>query len=320
MKEKLRKRKWRYLAEYVLFRAAVCLLRMLSVRQSVRLAKGLARAVTHLLPAKINRRDVARANLRTAFGDDKADDELDAIIERMWTHLFRMIVEIVQLPRKVRLENIADVIDYRVPTAVLRQFCSGRPVIFLSGHFGNWEMSIATFGLYGFPLGVVARDLDNPYLHEWFRQYREGGRHRLISKKGGSETMLAMLERGGFLAMLGDQDAGSRGLFVDFFGRPASTFKSISLLALQYEALICVGYARRLEDDFRRHRWVRYELNCEDLIDPRAIEADDPVREITQRYTQALERIVHRAPEQYFWVHRRWKSVPRKRGRKRRAA
>ena len=128
--------------------------------------------------------------------------------------------------------------------------------------------------------------------------------------------MLDFLEHRSHLALLGDQDAGSRGLFVPFFGKEASTFKSIALLAIQSRAVICVGYARRLEDDFDRYRWARFELGCEEAIDVLDYESPDAVREITQTFTSALERVVRRAPEQYFWVHRRWKSKPRQRSRK----
>jgi KDO2-lipid IV(A) lauroyltransferase len=239
----------------------------------------------------------------------------------MWVHLFRMVVEIVQVRRKLRLANCADVIQFRGRDETVRLLSTGRPVMVVSGHFGNWEIAIGTFGMFGFPMGVVARDLDNPYLHEWFARFRRDWGHRLISKRGGGGDMLEMLERRGHLGLLGDQDAGSNGMFVNFFGRPASTFKSIALLAKQYRAYLVVGYARRLPDDFERRRWCRYEVGYTDVIDPDQYDGLDAIRELTQRYTEALERVIRLAPEQYFWVHRRWKSQPRaKVGRKRKAA
>jgi KDO2-lipid IV(A) lauroyltransferase len=165
-------------------------------------------------------------------------------------------------------------------------------------------------------MGVVARDLDNPYLHRWFVKFRQQTGHRLISKKGGGADMLATLERRGHLALMGDQDAGSTGLFVDFFGKPASTFKSIALVALEYRAYLTVGYAIRLPDDFEKSRWVRYEIGNADIIDCEQYTGPNAVREITQRFTTALEKAVARAPEQYFWLHRRWKSVPRERAKR----
>jgi len=132
--------------------------------------------------------------------------------------------------------------------------------------------------------------------------------------------MTDFLEHRAHLGLLGDQDAGSKGMFVPFFGTPASTFKSIALLAIHYRAIICVGYARRLKDDLRHYRWVRYEMGTEEIIDPLEFDGPDAVRQITERYTAALERVIRRAPEQYFWVHRRWKSVPRIRHKRKQSA
>lgn len=309
-------RRVRHWAEYLAFRVVVCLLQALSPRRARSLAQTLAFLIHHVLPRKLTRYEVARQNLQTAFGTDYTNPQIDRMIYEMWVHLFRVVVEMVQLPRKMKLTNIEDVIVFRNKAAVVRALCSGRPVILLSGHYGNWETACAVFGLFGFPMGVVARELDNPHMNEWFRKCRESTGHWMIAKKGGYEDILATVERGGSLAMLGDQDAGSRGLFVEFFGRDASTFKSIALLAVQYRALICVGYARRLKDDFERHHWVRYELGCEEVIDPLEFTEADMLRQITQRYTSALERAVRRSPEQYFWLHRRWKSVPRRKQRR----
>jgi KDO2-lipid IV(A) lauroyltransferase len=209
------------------------------------------------------------------------------------------------------LANCREIVVFRNRQIVVQAFCTGRPVLVLGGHFGNWEVSTATFGLFGMPMGIVGRSLDNPLLDAWFAKSRQATGHRLIDKRGAAAEMVALMEAGGNLGLLCDQDAGRKGLFVDFFSRPASTFKSIALMALEYKAIIVVGYGLRLPDDFVNSRWARFEIGCEEVIDPLTLEADDEIREITQRFTSALERAVRRAPEQYFWVHRRWKSQPR---------
>ncbi len=303
----------RHWVEYLVFRTLVCILQALSPRMSFRVSRVLAFIVHRVLPRRLTRYKVAKANLRSAFGERYSDRQLDDLIYRMWLHLFRMCVEMVQLPRRLRLDNAVDQIVFRNKPEVVRALCSGRPVILLSGHFGNWEMAISIFGLFGFRMGLVARELDNPYLNRWFLRFRKYTGHRPIPKLGGGGTMVKLLERGGSLAMLGDQDAGSSGMFVDFFGRKASTHKSIGLLALEYKALICVGYARRLENEPLSNGWPRFELGCEEVVDTQEFTSSDAVQQITQRYTAALERVVRRSPEQYFWVHRRWKSVPRSR-------
>src|SRR4029077_8250551 len=163
--------------------------------------------------------DVACANIRLAFGDRFDDAQIDRIIYRMWVHLFRLCAEVILLPRKLRLDNVTAGVLFRHKPDVVRALSSNRPVILLSGHFGNWEMAISIFGLFGFKMGLVARELDNPYINRWVENFRKYTGHRSISKNGGGGDMVELLERGGSLAMLGDQDAGSAGLFVRFFGR-----------------------------------------------------------------------------------------------------
>ncbi len=300
----------RHRAEFFVFRGLVCLFEALSPRRSAQLANVLALVIHRVLPRKFTRYQVAHDNLRIAFGNRVSVQQIDAIIYRMWVHLFRMVTEMVQLRRKLRLGNLFDTVTFRNREMAVGALNSGRPVILLSGHFGNWEMAVSVFGLFGFRMGVVARELDNPYLNEWFRKFRQSTGHAMLAKKGGYDDMLTMLQQRGHLAILGDQDAGRRGMFVDFFGQPASTFKSIALFAAEYRAIICVGYARRLPDDFVNSDCVKYEIGCEAVVDPLEIDGDDPIREITQQFTSALERVVRRSPEQYFWLHRRWKSAP----------
>jgi KDO2-lipid IV(A) lauroyltransferase len=311
----------RHRFEYFVFLAIVSVLQWLSVRQMRNLARVSAWVMVELAPRKLTRYDVAAENIRRAFSEEQSDAQVRGLILRMWEHLFRMVIETVQSPRKLALTNCRDCIVFRDRKSVIRQLCGDRPVFILGGHFGVWEMTQATFGFFGFPMGIIAREMDNPFLHEWFARGREAFGHRLYLKKGNFEGITDLLAAGGNLMLLGDQDAGIRGLFVDFFGTPASTFKSIALMALEYRAIIVVGYGVRLPDDDLEGRWSRFEIGCEEIIDVEQLESDDEVREITERYTQALERAIRRAPEQYFWIHRRWKSQPGvKRKRKARRA
>ena len=129
----------------------------------------------------------------------------------------------------------------------------------------------------------------------------------MIPKSGGYDQMLEVLSHGGVLSFLADQDAGQNGLFVEFFGRPASTHKAIALLAIEHKASVVVGYARRIGPGFR------YEVGCPELIEPEEWKGTaDDARLLTQRYTTALEQIIRRDPDQYLWLHRRWKHQPKK--------
>ena len=295
--------------QYAAVRVVTAVLASLSVRSTRVLAEALARVLMRL-PERTVRRGVAEANLRIAY-PEWSDAEITACVHAMYVHLGRMIAEMVQFPRRVTLENCREVMVFRNRRASVKALCSGRPVLVLGGHYGNWEASMMAFGMFGFPMGVVARQLKNPFLEAWLDRQRRRSGHRLYWKRGGYDGMLELLQAGGNLALLCDQDAGKRGVFADFFGRPASTFKSLALLALEHDALMVVGYGRRLPDD-AACRWVRFEIGCEAVLDARDFaDRRDAVDELTRQYTAALERAVRRSPEQYFWVHRRWKSEPR---------
>jgi len=180
------------------------------------------------------------------------------------------------------------------------------PLIYVAGHFGNWEIVGYTLATLGFPCYAVARPLDNPYINEYIMGVRERAGLRILHKKGAARTMDEVLAAGEVLSFLADQDAGRKGMFVDFFGRPASTYKSIGLMAMRYKAPVIVGYGRRLGEGFN------FEIGIQRIIHPHEwADKDDPLRWITQTYTTALEEAIRRAPEQYLWVHRRWKHRPK---------
>lgn len=305
----------RHRFEFLVFQFFVCVIDCLSPRATAAIAHALATVIHYALPRKLTRYTVARDNVVRAFGDKYTEREIEILVYQMWVHLFRTVAETVQAPRKLHLHSYRQIVQFADFTRTNEAICSGRRVLMLGGHFGNWEIGTALFGLWGFPMGIIAREMDNPYLHEWFRKQREITGHRMLLKSGDFDEMVALLQKGGNLGMLCDQDAGPRGVFVDFFGSPASTFKSIALLAIEYDALVMVGYSIRLPDQFKTQKWSRFEVGCEAVIDPRELTSSDPVGEITRQFTNALERAIRRAPEQYFWIHRRWKSEPRKRQR-----
>ena len=303
----------RHRLEYLVFQIFVCIIDCLSPRTTAWLARSLASLIHYGLPRKWTRYAVARDNLVRAFGDKHSESEIEMIVYKMWVHLLRTVAEVVQCGRKLHLHSYRELVQFADFKRTNEAICSGRRVLMLGGHFGNWEIGTSLFGMWGFPMGVIAREMDNPYLHDWFRKQREMTGHRMMLKSGDFDEMVTLLEKGGNIGLLCDQDAGPRGVFVDFFGSPASTFKSIALLALEYDALVMVGYSIRKPDQSGDPLWSQFEVGCEIVIDPRNLQSDDPVGEITRSFTAALERAIRRAPEQYFWVHRRWKSEPRSR-------
>jgi KDO2-lipid IV(A) lauroyltransferase len=161
-------------------------------------------------------------------------------------------------------------------------------------------------GVVGLRTYAIARILDNPYLHRFLLKFRQKTGQTILSKTGDFDRITAVLESGGVIATLGDQDAGAKGLFVDFFNRPASTHKAVALLSLQYDAPMVILGVPRIG-------WpMKFRWEIEEVIDPRSYAGRraSAVKAITVRFTLAMERLIRRHPEQYFWLHRRWKNQP----------
>jgi len=256
-------------------------------------------------------RKIAIEQLRTSF-PDWPDDEIQRVAKASIQNMVCMGLELLLTPREIRPETWRKHIRLRNMKKVVATLISrDRPMLMVTGHFGNWELAGYFSAAIGLPFSSVARRIDNPYINDLIFGVRERTGQRMIYKKGAAEQVARAFDNNEAVSMVCDQDAGARGLFVDYFGRPASTFKSIGLLAMQYEAPIAVICCRRLEGRFS------FEIFNQRLIEPSEwADKDDPLRWITQEYTTALENAVRDQPDQYFWVHRRWKHAPRKRTKK----
>jgi KDO2-lipid IV(A) lauroyltransferase len=290
-------------AVYLVVRFLICIIQALPIEAAVALADGLA-----WLAYTFDRRHrrVAEDNLRHAFPDITSSQEIDTRVRAVFRHFCRLVIDIAFLPRKLHANNWRNYVQMHNVWPMIDRLVSGRPVLLLTGHFGNWEMGGWTLGLLGFRTHAVARVLDNRYLEDFLRRFRESNGQRLLSKTGDVKRMQAILDAGGILATLADQDAGQRGLYVDFFNRPASTHKAVALLALEYQVPLVVIGVRKLDKP------LHYQVIVEDVVLPDEY-AGQPgaVKEMTQRFTTALERVIKTAPEQYFWLHRRWKHQPK---------
>lgn len=251
-------------------------------------------------------RDRAMANLRRSF-PDKSEAELRALARRSMQQLFRLFVETLFTTRLIRIDTVARHVRLSGIEPVLRMLLEReRGVIMLTGHYGAWEVLGYALATLGFETTSVARPLDNPYVNEYLLGVRERMGQKIVDKKGATAAILPLLEQHGAVGFTADQNAGSKGIFVDFFGRKASTYKSIGLLAMQYDVPVVIGYARRRGDGFE------FDLGVQDIIHPNDWKTqDDPLLYITQRYTRAIEDFTRADPGQYLWVHRRWKTRPK---------
>jgi KDO2-lipid IV(A) lauroyltransferase len=287
---------------YLVVRVVVCIIQILPYETARRLARRLA-----WLVHKVNRRHrlVAEDNLRHAFGTQLDDAGRQRLVFEVYVHFCTMLIEILHLPRRLHPTTWKRYVTMPGGDRTVVALLSGRPLLFVTGHFGNWEVAGYALGLLGFSTHAIARTLDNPHLDRFLRGFRERTGQYIIDKSGEFDKIQAVLDRGGILATLADQDAGQRGQFVEFFGRPASTHKAVALLALEYNPLLMVMGVPRLGDP------SRYHVLIADSIEPGEYAGrPDAVKALTERYTRALEQVVRLAPEQYFWLHRRWKHQP----------
>lgn len=291
-------------AIYLAVRLVVCFIQAVPLALALRLAEMLAR-----LAYKVDRRhrEVAAENLRHAFPDLASDPHrIDRLVRATYRHFALVVVEMVLIPRKMHVTTWRKYMTMYLGTKLIAPvFSMTRPALIVTAHFGNWEMAGRLIGLFGLRTYAIARVLDNPHIERFLKRFRQGTGQQVIAKKDDFDRLTEVLSAGGKVATLADQDAGSRGLFVDFFGRPASTHKAVALMAIEFDApLVVIGVPRLSEPLF-------YAVVCEEVVDPRDYaERPDAVRAITERYTAALERMIRRHPEQYFWLHRRWKSQP----------
>jgi KDO2-lipid IV(A) lauroyltransferase len=301
---------------YLVIRGIVCLVHAVPPVVSFWLADGIAYLLYRYVPS---RRRVALENLIASFPELREDaGRADALVRGMYRHFIRAVFESLLLTRKLHLPTWRSFIDLYSSGTMPSNLFSDRAVLMVTGHFGNWEMSGYLLGRLGFKTYAIARVLDNPHLERLVLRLRQATGQTIIAKHDDFDRLTRALASGGKVSTLADQDAGPRGVFVDFFGRPASTHKAIALMAIEFDALICVTGMPRVS----RHNYpaahalpgmesTYYAVELEETIDPRDYaERPDAVKAITQRYTAALERLIRRHPEQYFWLHRRWKHQP----------
>jgi KDO2-lipid IV(A) lauroyltransferase len=286
---------------YLLVRIVIAIVQAVPLEICERGAEVLATLFGRVLRV---RSQVVDENLRTAFPNlDKRDR--DQIAWRMWRHLFLMCAEIAQTPRKVHRTNWRDhskIVDLE---AFVRTLLCGRPLVLISAHYGNFELGGYLMGLFGFPTYTVARKLDNLYLDRFVNEFRGRTGQYMLPKKGSSEQIQELVAGGGILTLLGDQSAGNKACWVNFFGKPASTHKAVALFSLANEAPTMVSYARRLGHP------LEYEVGPTSIVDPRA--ADFSLRSVpllAQWYTNQLETLIREVPDQYWWLHKRWKGQP----------
>ena len=294
-------------AIYVVARVFICVIQSLPLETCDRLAGSLAVILNDWLGV---RRAVVDENLRHAY---PALTQLQRrlVSRRMWKHLVLLVCEIALVARKIHRTNWHQHIRVHRKKDLLERLLSPRANVVVTAHFGNFELAGYVAGLLGFPSFTIARPLDNPFLHRYLNQYRSATGQFMLPSRGSANVAEGVLARGETLALLGDHYAGARGCWVEFFGRPASCHKGLSLFSLASGSPLIVLYSKRLD------RPLQFEIGVAGIADPEDNSSSlSTVPDLTQWYNRQLEAIINDAPGQYWWLHRRWKD-PRKPATKR---
>ena len=288
--------------EYVAIRSAAATLTAIDPRAAMALMR-LGGRIVHALDGHRAR---AAAQIKQCF-PEWSDAQVRRTVVRFYEHLGQLVTEILFTPRFIHCEPFSRRISYSGIAPALRVLCAGKPTILVTGHVGNWEVLGLWLTALGFNVAALARPLENPFLSNWLFGLRERRGQRIITKFDATDQMQAALAEGAALSFVADQDAGAKGVFVPFFGRLASTYKSVALLAMRQNVPILCGCAHRVP----HAGGIGFVLNLYDVIEPdHWADVHDPLYYITARYMRAIEEMVRHTPEQYFWTHRRWRSRP----------
>jgi KDO2-lipid IV(A) lauroyltransferase len=266
------------------------------------LASGVARMMYSLLP-KLRR--TAEFNLRLAY-PEWGDAQRDTVIHGMVQNLGWMAAEFARLPRYTK-ENIEEVVILDGHENFLEGQRRGKGVLYLTGHIGAWELSSFAHALYGFPLHYMARPLDNPRLDALVNRYRCLSGNRPVFKNESARLLLKILRDAGTVGILADQNTlPEEGVFVDFFGTPACATTGLARVALHTDAAVVPGYA------YWDAGVGKYRLRFEPAVElSRSGDSECDVFVNTQKFAKVIEGIIRKYPEQWVWVHARWKTRPK---------
>jgi len=286
--------KLRYGSEAAVFFGFMALFRVLGLDRASRLGGWIGRNIFPLLPPD----RIARANLAAAF-PHKSRQECDEIRRVMWDNLGRVVGEYSHLGA-FSPKGEDPRIGYSFPPGISIESLTAKPLLFLSGHFANWEMMPILAHQLGIDIAALVRPPNNPYVADWVaRQRRINGPATFIAKHNAARPMLAQLRSDKSLCMLVDQKL-REGIAVPFFGRDAMTTPAPAALALKFGAQIVITSNRRLPG-------ARFHVTVHEVIDfiPSGDDTKD-IQELTAAVTARLERIIREDPGQWLWIHNRW--------------
>jgi len=288
---------------YLLVRLEAFVFRLLPLRFSLWIARRFGSLIYYTMG---RRKSVAYANLRAAFGGRYTPAQSNRIIKEIYQNLAQSYMELIKFPqfdeayvkKYIKIEGLD-----KIKRALKDE---DRGVIFLTAHFGNWELCSLTGSTIGYKMNVLARFQKMEKLNGYLNKMRGSKGANVIFKDDAIEETIDALKRREAVGILSDQDAGKKGEFVDFLGRPASTHKGVAHFSLKTGAPIFPVF-------IIRERGPYHKIMVEDDIS--VLQSEDmkkDIHEILQRFADFLAKYVERYPGQWLWLHKRWKTTPKK--------
>jgi KDO2-lipid IV(A) lauroyltransferase len=284
--------------EYLIVRVTIAMVRVLP-HWAVRSLGSALGLLVYAVDAPHRR--IARENIALAF-PTRDPSERRAIARGAFKHFGRLLFELLKFGTLTN-DEILRRVEFEGAERPHQAYAQGKGVLFITGHFGSWELHSLAHGLEFDGIGVLARALDNPLLNELLEKIRERTGNFVIYRRGTVRRVMRTLDAGRGVAILIDQHIMSRdAIYVDFFSRPAATTSLVAALALRTGAPVIPVFALPLPGG-------RYRLIYEHPVEPPPADAPNAIHDFTQRCTDVLEMYVRRNPDQWLWMHRRWRDV-----------
>ena len=288
-------KKLSHLLQYAALRAVYFIFAILPLSFTYSLAKTLGSFVYSFIGF---RKQVVLDNLHIAFGNEKPEAEIAELARQTYQNIAMSFIELMVSQKLIN--SALHMIEVKHIEVVHRLLKKGHGLILISGHLGNWELQgAAAAAIIKSPITVAATKQSNPYINRFITQRRNELGMQVAGSKGARRLLLRALKNHEAIALVADQNAGRDAVFVDFFGKLAATQPGPAQLALKYKAPMVVAAALRTGPG--KFKILHLEV---EILD------DDTVESLTQRHVKILEGFIRQYPEQYFWLHRRWKRRP----------
>jgi Kdo2-lipid IVA lauroyltransferase/acyltransferase len=284
---------------YLALRAVVMVVHMFPYRKARDIGR-LAGRVLYAVDRKHAR--IAAKNLHRTRGIC-APDEVPAFILRTYQHFGQSLVEVLMMSRLLERHQFMNAVHLRTENFD-RCLNEGRGAIVVVGHQGNWEMIGVACTMAGYPVHSLIKPIANPWIDRYLRHFRTLTGQTMIPRDRALGEMIRVLQRKRFLIVQVDQDARESGVYVNFFGRPASTHRAAATLSLKYNVPVVLA-------NMYREGAINHCVISDPFYPDAYRDQADPAKAMTQAITDLLETYIRQHPEQWFWIHDRWKTAER---------